>query len=287
MKNAEYLGALGIDPTIADGFLKKYKTKKIVVKFGGEIIDNEPVFNGLIDDIEFLYGNGVSPVYVPGGGVLIEKELRAAGREIRPKKYGERYTEKEDLPTIDSVLKGINDMIVSRLRKSCKVEGLHNIILAERRSDGFGFTGIPYDVVDKDVFADRETIYVVSCFSHASTGPDDIGVYKGGDLNSNGDRVALVIAKVIGADVLVYMTNTHGVLVDGEMVSELTAHEAQKLIDEGIVTDGMVPKVEAIVCAKTRLHVPVRDARIINGNLEHSLLYELLTEDGCGTRIVL
>jgi acetylglutamate kinase len=269
-------------------YLTKFNGKTIVIKYGGAAMQSEELKQGVIQDVVLLKMVGMDPILVHGGGPEINKALRKKG--IEPKFVGGyRLTDKETMKVVQKVLgEKINQQIVSLIKKAGgKAKGFYGkkgrVIKAfkywkkdERGSKiDLGFTGqvggIRYRYLNKWM----KLGYIPVLTS--------IGVGKhGGIYNINADKAAAAIAAYLKAEKLIMMTDVHGVLENGKLVSEINTYRAEKMIRSGSISGGMIPKVKSCLYA---LRKGVKTAHIIDGRLPHSILLELFTDHGIGTMV--
>ncbi|MBN3033827.1 MAG: acetylglutamate kinase [Candidatus Saganbacteria bacterium] len=269
-------------------YLTKFNGKTIVVKYGGAAMQSDELKQGVIQDIVLLKMCGMEPILVHGGGPEINKYLRKKG--IEPKFVGGyRVTDKETMKIVQKVLgEKINQQIVSLIKKAGgKAKGFYGkkgrVIKAfkywKKDAEGnkldLGFTGqvggIRYRYLNKWM----KLGYIPVLTS--------IGVGKrGGIYNINADKAAAAIAAYLKAEKLIMMTDVQGVLEGGKLVSELNTYRAEKMIRQGSISGGMIPKVKSCLYA---LRKGVKTAHIIDGRLPHSILLELFTDHGIGTMV--
>lgn len=268
-------------------YFSDYHGKIVVIKYGGSAMNDEAVKNSLINDIAFMKMVGMKPVVVHGGGPEINAALKNAN--IEPLfENGLRVTDKETIDIVEQQLSGkINKSIVSLFQKNnAKAVGISGkdgfTIEAEKKSVNgadIGFVGDIVRINTKliEMLLDGDFIPVIS-----PVGTDEAG----NTYNINADYAAVEIAGALSALKLVFLTDIDGIFKDindkSSLISEITPQEAQKLIDENIISNGMIPKVE---CCIKAVNLGVNKVHIINGNLKHSLLLEIYTKDGIGTEM--
>ena len=276
-------------------FMQRYENKTVVVKYGGHAMGNAALGQAFARDIALLKQSGVNPIVVHGGGPQIGSMLTRLGikSEFRG---GLRVTDKETVEVVEMVLAGsINKEIVALINKEGEwAIGLSgkdgNMVFAEKAAKTFrnpetgvtelldlGFVGEPVEV-DRtllDLLARSEMIPVIA---PVAPGRD------GNTYNINADTFAGAIAGAVQAKRLLFLTDVPGVLdADKNLIPELTVSEALRLIDNGTISGGMIPKVETCIDAIKR---GVQGVVILNGKTAHSVLLELFTEHGAGTLIV-
>ena len=268
-------------------YIQVLDRKTVVIKFGGNAMVDEELKSSFAQDIVLLKQVGVNPVIVHGGGPQIGKLLEQIGKQSRFIE-GMRVTDNETMDVVEMVLGGqVNKQIVSLInRHGGRAVGLtgkdggmitaRKMKIGDEAENDLGQVG-EVERIDPSVVAmldDDDFIPVIA--------PIGVGV-DGGSYNINADLVAGELAAVLGAEKLLLLTNTPGVLdPDGRLLTGLSAAETARLIGEGIIHGGMLPKVR---CALDAVNAGVRTAQIIDGRVKHSVLLELLTDSGVGTLI--
>ena len=272
-------------------FIKKYHNKTIVIKYGGSAMVNPVAREQFIQDIVLMKYVGINPVIVHGGGPEINEMLQKIGKES---KFiaGNRVTDEETVEIVEMVLSGkVNKGIVGDINKyGGKAVGLSgkdgNMVFVEKKFaevDGekidIGFVG-EIKEINTEVIKLLEPNDVIPVIS-------SIGVDKNGQIyNINADYVAGAIAGKLQADRLVFLTDVDGILLDYNdkqtLIDEIDVEKVNDLIERGIISGGMLPKVNTCLDA---IENGVENVVILNGKLEHSLLLELFTEEGAGTLI--
>jgi probable acetylglutamate kinase len=272
-------------------FIKKYHNKTIVIKYGGSAMVNPAAREQFIQDIVLMKYVGINPVIVHGGGPEINEMLQKIGKES---KFidGNRVTDEETVEIVEMVLSGkVNKGIVADINKyGGKAVGLSgkdgNMVFVEKKfaeADGekidIGFVG-EIKEINTEVIKLLEPNDVIPVIS-------SIGVDKNGQTyNINADYVAGAIAGKLQADRLVFLTDVDGILLDYNnkqtLIDEIDVEKVNNLIERGIISGGMLPKVTTCLDA---IENGVENVVILNGKLEHSLLLELFTEEGAGTLI--
>ncbi len=263
-------------------YIKRFVGKIVVVKYGGNAMINEELKQQVMEDIVLLNLIGVKIVLVHGGGPEINKLMDAMGKE--PEFIdGLRVTDKETVDIVEMVLAGkVNKSLVKFIdMKGGKAIGLSGIdgklIEAKFKNEKLGYVGEITKINIEPVFdlLDKGYIPVISTIAC-----DD----KGNTYNINGDTAAARIAAALEADRLLMMTDIEGILYNKDdpstLISELTPEKAAKLRDEGIISGGMIPKVE---CCIDAINNGVNNVVIMDGRIPHSILIELLTDEGAGT----
>lgn len=263
-------------------YIKKYTGKIVVIKYGGNAMINEDLKNSVMSDIILLTLVGVKVVLVHGGGPEITEMLGRVGIESKFVN-GLRVTDSDTVDIVQMVLAGkVNKSLVNLIeRKGGKAIGLSGIdghmLMAEPKDEALGFVG---DITKVNVqpildVIEKGYIPVVS-----TLGCDK----KGNVYNVNADTAAAKIAGAMEAESLISLTDISGILKDKNnpdtLISHIEVDEAKTLIDDGVISDGMIPKVE---CCVNAINWGVRKVFIIDGRVEHSILIETLTDEGIGT----
>jgi acetylglutamate kinase len=267
-------------------YIQKFAGRTVVVKYGGAAMKDGSLKEGVIRDLVFMSCVGIRPVLVHGGGPEINSWLEKIG--IEPQfKDGLRVTDAATMDVVEMVLVGrVNKEIVSLINQSggnavglCGKDG--NLIVARPNGqEGIGFvgevSGVNVDILNTLVKSGY--IPVVS-----SVAADE----NGQAYNINADTVAGEIAAALGAEKLILMTDTPGLMRDFKdpdtLIRQLDIQGARELIEDGTVSGGMIPK---LTCCVRSLAQGVRAAHIIDGRLPHSLLLEIFTDNGTGSMIV-
>lgn len=270
-------------------YIQAMDQKTVVIKFGGNAMVDEALKSSFAQDIVLLKQVGVNPVIVHGGGPQIGKMLDQIGKESRFIE-GMRVTDNETMDVVEMVLGGlVNQQIVSLInRHGGRAVGLTGkdggLINARKMKLGKGDT----ESLDLGQVGEVESIdpSVVQMLDNDGFIPviAPIGVGKdGASYNINADLVAGKLAVVLGAEKLILLTNTSGVLdLDGQLLTGLNAETTDRLIRQNIIHGGMLPKVN---CALDAVKSGVKTSHIIDGRVRHSVLLELLTDTGVGTLI--
>jgi acetylglutamate kinase len=282
----------------AHGYIRQFAGSTVVVKVGGSIMDEPEAFGKLIGDICFLKAVGMKPIIVHGGGKSITAAMQKAGLEAQFVQ-GRRYTDQRTLAIAEHVLvnevnKGIIDHIGDQGYKAMGVHSLGSCVVFAKRM----FLQVKEDGEDAprkvDIGFVGDVEWVNGELLKALVQADVIPVIApiardqaGGKLNVNADSVAGHVAAAVKSEKLILVSDTHGIRTgetDATLASHLTKQEIEKLITDGIIASGMLPKVEA---SFTALEAGVSKVHIVDGRIEHSLLLEIYTNTGIGTEIVL
>ncbi|GHU46074.1 acetylglutamate kinase [Clostridia bacterium] len=269
-------------------YLQKYSGKIVVVKYGGNAMTNEQLKDAVMSDIVLLSLCGIRIVLVHGGGPEINAMLKKTGKESRFVN-GLRHTDDETMDIVQMVLCGkVNKDLVDLLHRHggraiglCGLDG--HMIQAVKERDDLGLVGhitrINTEIIDKAL--DAGYIPVISTVAAAYL-KDDEHVY-----NINADTAAARIGAEMKAQSLILMTDIRGLLRDKDdedsLIYSVNVSEVPDLKAQGIISGGMIPKIECCVEAVRR---GVPQANIIDGRIAHSILLELLTDVGSGTMIV-
>ena len=269
-------------PTIDEfkKYIDKYKDQLIVIKYGGNVFIDRNIFNNFISDISILNKLGLSIIIVHGGGPRIKRELDKSN--IKSKFIrGLRVTSKEIINIVESVLIDFNEDIVNSLKKDgFDAISIHtknnNIIKVKPETKNLGFVGIP-DQINNDFLLEiikQNKIPIIS-----PLGLDE----KGQTHNINGDTAAMAVAKSLKSRRLLLMTNVDGVLDQNkELIEEISSSEVLEMVKNEIITEGMIPKINACLDA---VNNGVTAVGIINGTKKHSCLWEIFSDKGSGTLI--
>ena len=266
-------------------YIQKYNGKVVVVKYGGNAMINEELKQQVMEDIVLLHLVGVKVILVHGGGPEISEMLKKVGKES-VFVDGLRVTDKETAEIVQMVLAGkINKSLVNLLQiKGGKAMGLSgmdgHLIEATVKDDRLGYVGeiVKVNVAPLEDLLEKGYIPVVS-----TVGCDmDGNVY-----NINADTAAAYLAGAMGAYRLISMTDINGILRDKDdptsLISSIDLKEAEELFATGIISGGMIPKVE---CCIDAIHRGVEKVFIMDGRVPHSLLIETLTDEGAGTMVM-
>ncbi|MBQ7654947.1 MAG: acetylglutamate kinase [Clostridia bacterium] len=265
-------------------YIKRYVGKIVVVKYGGNAMVNDQLKQQVMEDIVLLWLIGVKVVLVHGGGPEISDLMKRLGKQ--PEFVdGLRVTDQETVDIVQMVLAGkVNKTLVNLLEmKGGKAIGLSGmdgrLIEAKMKDARLGFVGEVTKIHISPVtdLLDKGYIPVVS-----TVGCDR----QGNAYNINGDTAAAHIAGALAAERLIMMTDIAGILKDKDdpstLIPEITLSQAKELYATGVISGGMIPKVD---CCVTALHEGVKNVVIMDGRVPHSILMELLTNEGAGTWI--
>ena len=270
--------------TAALPYIKKYNGNVVVIKYGGNAMINEQLKQQVMEDIVLLWLIGVRVVLVHGGGPEISGLMDRLGK--KPEFVdGLRVTDQETMDIVQMVLAGkINKTLVNLLEmKGGRAVGLSGmdgrLLQCTMKDERLGFVGEIQKVHIQPVtdLLNNGYIPVVS-----TVGCDK----QGNAYNINGDTAAACIAGALNAERLIMMTDIAGVLLDrndpSTLIPEITLNELPSLYDRGIISGGMIPKVE---CCARALREGVKNVIIMDGRVPHAILTELLTDEGAGTMV--
>ncbi|MEM9587938.1 MAG: acetylglutamate kinase [Planctomycetota bacterium] len=272
----------------AMGWIRRFRGKTTVIKLGGSVLDDEEALRHILLDVIFMETVGMRPVVIHGGGKAINRALAEKG--IEPKFiHGRRYTDAETLDVVESVLAGeVNVYLTEEMeRLGGRAMNLSfqttNVLFGNKLTldsgEDLGFVG-QVDRVDRQVIEGLSYTDQVPIIPSMCEGP------SGEHFNVNADTAAMAVAQSLGAEKLVFLSDVNGVRRDKDdpdsILHTLTDQHARELIDQGVISEGMIPKVEA--CLET-LGRGVGKVHIIDGRLRHSLLLEVYTTQGVGTEI--
>lgn len=262
-------------------YIQQFEQTTFVVKYGGAVMTDENLKSMIAQDVTLLRKIGINVVVVHGGG----KEITSLADKLNLDTTfvnGQRYTDENMRDVVQMVLAGlINKDIVRRINihggRAVGLSGIDaNLITVKKVDDNLGLVGIVADVNSSFIINLLQNGYLPVI---APIGVDAEGTIH----NVNADIAAGPIAASLNAIKLVYITDTDGVQINNERISHLTETQAKKLIEDKIITGGMIPKV---VSALSAIDAGVQKVHIINGKIEHALLLEIFTKEGVGTEIV-
>ena len=270
-------------------YIQALDRKTVVIKFGGNAMVDEALKSSFARDIVLLKQVGVNPVIVHGGGPQIGKLLEQIGKKSRFIE-GMRVTDNETMDVVEMVLGGqVNKQIVSLINRhggrAVGLTGKDGGLITARK---MRLSGDDSEINDLGQVGEVESIdpRVVTMLDNDDFIPviAPIGVgADGASYNINADLVAGELARVLGAEKLLLLTNTPGVLdLEGNLLTGLSAADTEQLIASGVIHGGMLPKVR---CALNAVKGGVATSQIIDGRIKHSVLLELLTNSGVGTLI--
>ena len=270
--------------TAALPYIKKYNGKTIVIKYGGNAMVNEQLKQQVMEDIVLLWLIGVKVVLIHGGGPEISETMEKLGKKA-VFVDGLRVTDKETVDIVQMVLAGkVNKTLVNLLQTkgghTVGVSGIDGgIIEATIKNEALGYVGKITKIRTQPITDLLEKNYIPVISTVASD-------RQGNVYNINGDTAAAHIAGALGAERLIMMTDIAGILMDKDdpttLIPQITVSEAKKLYDNGVISGGMIPKVD---CCIEALDHGVNNVIIMDGRIPHSILMELLTDEGAGTMV--
>ena len=266
-------------------YIKKYSGKIVVVKYGGNAMINEDLKQQVMEDICLLWLIGVKVVLIHGGGPEISQTMERLGKKA-VFVDGLRVTDKETVDIVQMVLAGkINKNLVNLIQmKGGHAVGLSGIdggiLEATVKDERLGYVGEITKVRTQPITDLLEKNYIPVISTVASD-------RQGNTYNINGDTAAAYLAGALGAERLIMMTDIAGILMDKDdpstLIPHITVSEAKKLYDSGVISGGMIPKVD---CCIEALEHGVNHEVIMDGRIPHSILMELLTDEGAGTMVM-
>ncbi len=270
--------------TAALPYIRRYNGKTVVIKYGGNAMINEQLKQQVMEDVVLLWLVGVKVVLVHGGGPEINETMAKLGKKAEFVD-GLRVTDKETVDIVQMVLAGkVNKTLVNLLQiKGGHAVGLSGIdggiIEAEMKDERLGYVGRITKIRTQPITDLLEKNYIPVISTVASD-------RMGNTFNINGDTAAAYIAGAMNAERLIMMTDIAGILRDKDdpstLIADLTVSQAKQLYDEGIISGGMIPKVD---CCIEALEHGVKNVTIMDGRIPHSILMELLTDEGAGTMV--
>ena len=266
-------------------YIRKYNNKVLVIKYGGNAMINETLKQQVMEDVVLLHLIGVKVVLVHGGGPEISDTLKRIGKEAKFVD-GLRVTDRETVEVVQMVLAGkINKTLVKLLEsKGGKAMGISGIdghmIMAKVKDEKLGYVGEIASVNVQPILdlLEKDYIPVIS-----TVGSD----LEGNTYNINADTAAAHIAGALRAERLITMTDITGVMMDPHdpesLMPCIDLVDARQLMEEGVISGGMIPKIE---CCIDAISYGVRKVIILDGRVPHAILMEVLTNEGAGTMVV-
>ena len=274
-------------------YVDKFHGKQIVVKYGGNAMVDASLKNEFARDVVLMKKIGMHPIIVHGGGAQISTSIKAAGLETHFVD-GLRVTDKETMKIVENVLvNDVNGRIVDLIRenggqafglggwkngqfiRAKKIQSPLKSLRSNKPID-IGFVGEVEAIKTSLLKTNSEGGWIPVI---APVGLDE----KGNSYNINADTVAGHVAEAINAEKFIILTNTHGVEDEnGELIAELHSEDIHGLIDSGVISGGMIPKLDCVLHA---LDCGVHSVHIIDGRLEKAILLEIFTDKGIGTMI--
>ncbi len=277
------------------GWIRRFRDKITVIKLGGSVMEDPDALSHLLLDVVFMETVGMRPIVVHGGGAAITRAMAEANIESKFIQ-GRRYTDEATLKIVERVLAGeINEEIASRIERfggramplNFVGETNNNVLYGERLALPGADGPIDLGYVGYVTRVDRETLDNLTYAGQVPVIPSMCETEAGERLNVNADTAATAVAQAVGADKLIFLSDVNGVRQRKDdpdsLIHSLTAVEARRLIADGSIESGMIPKVEA--CLET-LAKGVGKIHIIDEQLRSSLLIEISTNSGAGTELV-
>ncbi len=267
-------------------YIKEFHRKVMVIKYGGSILGDEKIRQGVLEDIVFLSYMGLCPVLVHGGGPNISARMKSEGKKTEFVD-GMRVTDEGTLKVVEEELGKLNNTIVTEIRKlGGKVKGFSgkekSVIFARKKKEevDLGLVGEVSDI-GSEIILKEVRDYSIPVICPMGKGAD------GKTYNINADDVASTVAIYLKAEKLMVLTNVRGVMRSTQdassLISTLTVKEAEKMIKDGAVQEGMIPKIKSCVSA---LSGAVCKTHIVDARIPHALLLEIFTKHGIGTEII-
>ncbi|MBR1495614.1 MAG: acetylglutamate kinase [Acidaminococcaceae bacterium] len=265
-------------------YIKKHSGKIVVIKYGGNAMINETLKQQVMEDIVLLWHVGVKIVLVHGGGPEINDLMKRLGKKAEFVD-GLRVTDKETVDIVEMILAGkVNKSLVNLLQmhggNAVGLSGVDGrLIECTVKDERLGYVGEVTNVNPKPILDLLEKGYIPVV---STIGCDE----KGNAYNINGDTAAACIAGALSTETFILMTDVPGILRDKDdektLIPAITIAEAAKLKEEGIIAGGMLPKVK---CCEDAISHGVKNVIIMDGRVPHSILMELLTDEGAGTMV--
>ena len=266
-------------------YIKKYSGKIVVIKYGGNAMINEELKQQVMEDIALLWLIGVKVVLIHGGGPEISDTMKKFGKKSEFVN-GLRVTDKETVDIVQMVLAGkVNKTLVNLLQmKGGHAVGLSGIdggiLEATMKDELLGYVGEITKIRTRPITDLLEKNYIPVISTIASD-------RQGNTFNINGDTAAASIAGALKAECLIMMTDIAGLLRDKDdpstLIPMVTVSEAKQLFEEGVISGGMIPKVD---CCIEAIEKGVTHVVMMDGRVPHSILMELLTDEGAGTMVL-
>ena len=261
-------------------YLEKYNDEYIVIKCGGSVLVDQNLFDNFINDISILNKLGFIPIIIHGGGKRISVRLNESG--IKSDFInGLRVTDENSIKIVEEVLNNFNKEITNALRNNnCDSQSItnkeNNILLVEQENQKLGFVGTPKEIsrsIIEQIVKEKKVPVIAP-----------LGLDKNNQVhNINADTAAGAIAKKLNARRLIIMSDVEGVLDnDKKLISEINTDKINELIRNETISGGMIPKIKNCLDVASN---GVKGVCIIDGRLNHSILFELLSNAGSGTLI--
>jgi len=261
-------------------YLEKYNDEYIIIKCGGSVLVDQNLFDNFINDISILNKLGFIPILIHGGGKKISIKLNQAGIESNFIN-GLRVTDEKSINIVEEVLNIFNKEITDALKNNgCDSQGItnkqNNILMVEQENEKLGYVGTPKEINQSIIerIVKEKKVPVIA----------PLGLDKNNQVfNINADTVAGAIAKILNARRLIIMSDVEGVLDNNKkLISEINTDKINELIKNETISGGMIPKIKNCLDVASN---GVKGVCIIDGRLNHSILFELLSNAGSGTLI--
>lgn len=265
-------------------YIQKYHDKIVVIKYGGNAMINEELKMNVISDVVLLSEIGIKVILVHGGGPEINDTLKKMQKESKFIN-GLRYTDEETIDVVQMVLSGKTNkdlvkLIMQKGGNATGISGIDNMLIEAEKyqgTDDLGYVGAIKDIHPNIIFDMLEKGYIPVI---ASVGMDR----NGNTYNINADTAAAEIASALGASNMILVSDIPGLLKDKDdentLIPLVHVSEVDQLMKDGIISGGMIPKIE---CCVRAIRQNVKKAVIIDGRIPHSILIEMLSKDGIGT----
>ena len=268
-------------------YIKRFRGKEVLIKYGGAAMLDSEVQENVLHDLVFMNYVGIRPVLIHGGGLAITENMRKAGIESKFVN-GLRVTDKAAIKVVRETLAEINQKMVSDLNRygaqAVGLSGADAKILNVKKHEARGDVGYVGNVISVNIKPIRKRTESQMIPVIYPLGIDS----KGETYNVNADEAAAKIAAAMGVQKIMVLTNVRGILKNQNdartLITSLHVNEVESLIQDKVITGGMIPKVG---CCVTALKGKVPKAHIVDGRIKHSLLLEIFTDRGIGTEIVL
>ena len=261
-------------------YLEKYNDEYVVIKCGGSVLVDQNLFHNFINDISILNKLGFIPIIIHGGGKRISNKLNEAGIKSNFIN-GLRVTDEKSINIVEEVLNTFNKEITNALKNNgCDSQGItnkqNNILVVEQENNKLGYVGTPKEINQStiELIVKEKKVPVIA----------PLGLGKDNKVfNINADTAAGAIAKKLKARRLIIMSDVEGVLDNNKkLISEINSNKINELINNETISGGMIPKIKNCLDVATN---GVKGVCIIDGRLDHSILFELLSDKGSGTLI--
>lgn len=265
-------------------YIQKYHDKIVVIKYGGNAMINEELKMNVINDVVLLSEIGVKVILVHGGGPAISETLHKIGKESKFIN-GLRYTDDETIDVVQMVLAGKTNkdlvkLIMQKGGNAVGISGIDNQLIVAKKhqsENDLGYVG-DVDKINPNIILDMLDKGYIPVI--ASVGTDE----EGHTYNINADTAAAEIAGALGAENMILVSDIPGLLENKDdetsLIPLVHVYEVKSLMDKGIISGGMIPKIE---CCVRAIRQNVKKAVIIDGRIPHSILIEMLSTDGIGT----